>query len=174
MSAPNQRPRSQDNGTLSHRSNEHEKTRPPGRPVSRVVPPVLTEWSQRSAARSARRDGTPVSAALSRTCLAGRTLAVEGAHAVVAGGAGEAAALGAVVLVLAAVVADPAVDADARVAAHRVGAGGAVLADGRPQRALVHVLRAARGRSGRRLTQHTVTCRLTPHSDIQLRNTSRV
>lgn len=85
---------------------------------------------------------------------------MEGADAVVAGGTLGAAALGAVVLVLAAVVTYPAVDADAGVAAHSVGAGGAVLADGRPQRALVHVLRRPGGRRGETWTPRKVQRRL--------------
>lgn len=77
-----------------------------------------------------------------RTSLPDRTLAEEGGHAVVAGGAVEADGDGAVVDVLAAVVARPAVDADAVVAAVRVVAGAAVLAGVGHQLALVHVLRA--------------------------------
>lgn len=67
---------------------------------------------------------------------------VEAAHAIDAGGPIEAGRVHAVVDVLAAIGARPAVDADARVAAVRVRARGAVLADGRPGGALVHVVLA--------------------------------
>lgn len=65
-------------------------------------------------------------------------------------GAIEAGGSGAVVDVLRAIGSGPAVDADARVAAVRVGAGGAVLADGRPQGALVDILVAVRTGERRR------------------------
>ncbi|KAH9399663.1 hypothetical protein TYRP_017653 [Tyrophagus putrescentiae] len=71
-----------------------------------------------------------------------RTLTEEGADAVVAGGAVEAGLVGAVVDVLAAGGAGPAVDADAGEAAVGVGAGGAILADMGAEGALVDVLRA--------------------------------
>lgn len=54
----------------------------------------------------------------------------------------EARGHGAIVDVLRAVGARPAVDADTRVAAYRVGARGAILAHAGPQSALVHVFGA--------------------------------
>lgn len=76
------------------------------------------------------------------TCAAVGALAVEGGHAVVAGGPVEAGGHGAVVDVLAAVLARPAVDTHAVVAAVVVVAGAAVLAGVGHQLALVHVLSA--------------------------------
>lgn len=78
--------------------------------------------------------------------LAGAALAVEGADTVVACAAVEARRRRAIVNVLGARRARPAVDADAAEAADRVRACGAVLAHVRPQAALVHVLRAVRPR----------------------------
>ena len=69
-------------------------------------------------------------------------LAEEGGHAVVTGGAVEAHGGGAVVDVLAAVVARPAVDAHARVAADGVEARAAVVTGIGLHEALVHVLGA--------------------------------
>lgn len=67
----------------------------------------------------------------------------------------EARLVGAIVDVLPASRARPAVDADAGKAAVGVGAGGAILADVRPDRALVDVLRAVGsgevGRTGTRV-----------------------
>lgn len=82
------------------------------------------------------------------------TLAVEGGHTVVAGGALEAGGAGAVVDVLAAVLTRPAVDAHAVVVTVGVVAGPAILAGVGHELALVHVLRAVLtcggpGRSGR-------------------------
>lgn len=74
--------------------------------------------------------------------LAHGALAGEGGHAVVAGGAVEADGDGAVVNVLAAVVAGPAVDAHAGVAADGVEAGAAVVAGVGLHEALVDVLGA--------------------------------
>lgn len=93
-------------------------------------------------ARVARVAGARVVQVTEQARLARRALAVEGAHPVVARGAVEASGHGAVVDVLRAVGACPAVDADARVAAHSVSARSAVLAHAGPQRALVHVLGA--------------------------------
>lgn len=77
-----------------------------------------------------------------RTCLALRAHAGEGGHAVDAGGPRRAGGEGAVVDVLAAVVAAPAVDAHAAVAPVAVGARAPVLTGVGLQQALVHVLRA--------------------------------
>ena len=82
--------------------------------------------------------------------VTGCALAEEAADAVVTGGAVEAGGASAVVDVLRTVGSGPAVDADARVAAVRVGTRGAVLADAGPQRALVYVLVAVRSRERRR------------------------
>lgn len=76
------------------------------------------------------------------TCAAVGALAIEGGHAVVAGGAVEAGSTGTVVDVLAAVLACPAVDAHAVVAAVAVVAGAAVLAGIGHELALVHILSA--------------------------------
>lgn len=92
--------------------------------------------------RVARVAGARVVQVTEQARLARRALAVEGADPVVARGAVEASSHGAVVDVLRAVGACPAVDADARVAAHSVGARSTVLAHAGPQRALVHVLGA--------------------------------
>lgn len=67
-----------------------------------------------------------------------------------AGGPVQAGGHGAVVDVFRAVGSRPAVDADARVATHRVGTGGTVLADAGTQSALVHVAATVRSRVGRR------------------------
>lgn len=75
-----------------------------------------------------------------QTCFTGGALAVEAADSVDAGGAVETGGAGAVVDVGGTVGSGPAVDADAGEAAGRVGAGGAVVTDARPQRALVDVL----------------------------------
>lgn len=77
-----------------------------------------------------------------RTCPPVGALAVEGGHAVVAGGAREAGSAGAVVNVLAAVLPGPAVDAHAVVGAMGVVAGAPVLAGVGHQLALVHVFSA--------------------------------
>lgn len=74
------------------------------------------------------------------TGLAHWAFAEEGGNAVVAGGTVEADGRGAVVDVLAAVVAGPAVDADAGVAADGVEARAAVVAGVGLHQALVHVL----------------------------------
>ena len=76
------------------------------------------------------------------TCFPDGTLAEEGGHSVVARGAVEADGDGAVVDVLAAVVAGPAIDAHAGVAADGVEAGAAVVAGVGLHQALVHVLHA--------------------------------
>lgn len=81
-----------------------------------------------------------------QTCLSRRALAVEGPDAVVARGTVEAGGYGAVVDVLGAVRAGPAVDADAGVASDGVGAGRPVLAHAGPDGTLVHVLAAVRAR----------------------------
>lgn len=78
----------------------------------------------------------------SRTCLAMRTLAEEGSHAVVAGCAVVTRGTGAVVDVLAAVVASPPVDADAVVAAVSVMARASVLTCVGHQLTLVHIFGA--------------------------------
>ena len=78
--------------------------------------------------------------ALTRTAVG--TLAVEGGHTVVAGGALEAGGAGAVVDVLAAVFSRPAIDAHAIVVAVGVVAGPAILAGIGHELTLVHVLRA--------------------------------
>lgn len=90
----------------------------------------------------ARIAGTRVVQVAQQARLARCALAVEGADSVVARGTVEARGHGAIVDVLRAVSARPAVDADTRVAAYRVGARGAVLAHAGPQSALVHVLGA--------------------------------
>lgn len=77
-------------------------------------------------------------------------LAVEGADPVDAGRPVEAGRPGAVVDVVTAVRAVPAVDADARVAPVGVAAGRPVLAYRRPERALVHVDLALGPGEGRR------------------------
>lgn len=71
-----------------------------------------------------------------------RALAEERCHAVVAGSAVVAGGAGAVVNVLAAVVARPPVHADAVVAAVRVMTGAAVLAGIGHQLALIHIFSA--------------------------------
>lgn len=76
------------------------------------------------------------------TCASVRTLAEEGGHAVMAGGAMVTSRAGAVVDVLAAVLARPAVDAHAVVAAVRVVARPAVLTGVGHQLTLIHILRA--------------------------------
>lgn len=83
--------------------------------------------------------------------------AVEAADPVDAGSPIEAGGTGAVVDVDRAVRSCPAVHAYAGEAAHAVGAGGAVLAHRRPQRALVHVLFAkSPGVRGRALARVAV------------------
>lgn len=77
-----------------------------------------------------------------QTCASGWALAEEGRHAVVAGGPSVAGGARAVVDVFAAVVAGPAVYADAVVPAVLVVARGTVLARVGHQLALVHVVRA--------------------------------
>ena len=79
-----------------------------------------------------------------------RALAEEAADAVDAGGAVEARRAGTVVDVDAAVGTGPAVDADARVAAVAVGARRAIVAQRRPERALVDVVLALRPVEGGR------------------------
>ena len=74
----------------------------------------------------------------------------ETADAVVTSGAIEASGTGAIVNILRAIRSRPSVDADARESAVGVGARGAVLANARPQRALVHVLIAVRAGERRR------------------------
>lgn len=74
-----------------------------------------------------------------QTCAPMRTLAEEGGYAVVAGGAVVTSSAGAVVDVLAAVVARPPVDADAVVAAVSVVARPSVLACVGHQLTLVHI-----------------------------------
>ena len=77
-------------------------------------------------------------------------LTKETADAVVTSGAIEASGTGAIVDILRAIGSRPSVDADARESAVGVGARGAVLANARPQRALVHVLIAVRAGERRR------------------------
>lgn len=77
-----------------------------------------------------------------QTCASMRTLAEERGHAVVAGGAVVTSRAGTVVDVLAAVVARPAVDADAVVAAVGVVARPAILTRVGHQLTLVHVFSA--------------------------------
>lgn len=76
------------------------------------------------------------------TCPPVGTLAEEGSHAIVTGGAVVTSRAGTVVNVLAAVVAHPPVDAHAVVAAVRIVAGSAVLTRVWHQLTLVHVLGA--------------------------------
>lgn len=76
------------------------------------------------------------------TCAAVGALAVEGGYPVVAGGPVEAGGHGAVIDVLAAVLACPAVDADAVVAAVVVVTGAPILAGVGHQLALIHVFGA--------------------------------
>lgn len=85
-----------------------------------------------------------------QSCLPGRALAIEAAHPIHARGSVEARRSLTIVDVLAARGSRPAVDADAREAAHGVGARRAVLAHARPHGALVHVLLAQLARVGRR------------------------
>lgn len=77
-------------------------------------------------------------------------LTEEAADPVDARGPVEASGPGTVVDVDATIGPGPAVDADARVAAVAVGAGGPVVAERRPDRALVDVVLALRAREGRR------------------------
>lgn len=74
-----------------------------------------------------------------QTRLARRAATVEAANAIDTGGAIKAGRLHTIVDVLAAIAARPAVHADATVGAVGVRTGGAVLADRRTQRTLVHV-----------------------------------
>lgn len=74
-----------------------------------------------------------------QTCATMRTLAEEGGHTIVAGGAMVTGGAGAVVDVFAAVVARPAVDADAVVAAVSVVARPSILASVGHQLTLIHV-----------------------------------
>lgn len=69
-----------------------------------------------------------------------RTLAVEGGHAVMAGGALEAGSTGTVVNVLAAVLASPAIDAHTVVATMGVVAGSTILAGVGHELTLIHIL----------------------------------
>ena len=98
----------------------------------------------------ARIGGAGVVQVAQQPRLPRRALTEEAADAVVARGAVETGGAGAVVDVLRTVGARPAVDADARVAAVRVGARGAVLAHAGTQGALVHVLVAVGTRERRR------------------------
>lgn len=77
-----------------------------------------------------------------QSCPPVGTLAEEGSHAIVTGGAVVTSRAGTVVNVLAAVVAHPPVDAHAVVAAVRIVAGSAVLTRVWHQLTLVHVLGA--------------------------------
>lgn len=86
----------------------------------------------------------------SLTGLSVCALAVEAADAIDAGSAVEAGRTCTVIDVDAAVGPGPAVHAYARVTAVRIRARSAVVAQGRPHRALVHVQLALRAREGRR------------------------
>lgn len=75
-----------------------------------------------------------------QTCAPMRTLAIEGGHAVMAGGALETGSTGTVIDVLAAVFSGPAIDTHAVVATMRIVAGSTILAGIGHQLTLIHIL----------------------------------
>lgn len=88
------------------------------------------------------RSHTLVIQVTQKTCFTDGTLAVEGANTVVARGTLKTTLLSAIVLVLPAIVPDPAVDTYTRVSTVRINTGGSVLAEVRVQGAFINILRA--------------------------------